>query len=192
VNNNPTNLVDPDGKLAFFWHAGITYVAARDSGMGFVDSLALAWNTMMVDKGTQSTVAADANKHAMLGTVGKDANGNAKYQSPAEGLQAINGIIANDPLPTALHTSQDAATPDHFLERWVGAGFNLETVTHLLHDTFPSIDTITNAYNNTLDALSNRVNTAPTQQNLQTIPDATAQAPFSGNANTGFNPRAVK
>ncbi|MGB4923379.1 MAG: RHS repeat-associated core domain-containing protein, partial [Candidatus Nitrotoga sp.] len=153
VGNNPVNLVDPDGKLAFFWHAGITYAAARDSGRGFVDSLALAWNTMMVDKGTQSTAAIDANIHAMLGTI-KDANGKDIYQTGGQGLQAINGIIANAPLPTAIHTTQDAATPDHYLKPWEGAGFNWDTITHLVHDTFPSVGTITNAYSNTMNVLS--------------------------------------
>ena len=158
VNGNPINLVDPDGKLAFFWHAGIAYAAARDSGMGFADSVALAWNTMKVDfDGTQSTAAIDANIHAMRGVTGKDADGNNIYQSSAEALQAINGIIANsspDSLHTAIHATQDAATPDHYLEKWLGFGFNWDTVMHLVHDTFPSVGTITNAYSNTMNVLS--------------------------------------
>ena len=30
AGNNPINASDPYGQLAFFWHFGITYVAARD------------------------------------------------------------------------------------------------------------------------------------------------------------------
>lgn len=119
---------------------------------------------MMVDKDTQTTAAFDANIHAMLGT-----NANGEYQSLAQGLQAINGIIANAPLPTAMHTTQDAATPDHYLAEWRGAGWNVDTVTHLLHDTFPSVDTIRNAYNNTLDVLSSRANTGGTEPAAQLV-----------------------
>lgn len=120
----------------------------------------------MADVGTQTTAAADANIHAMLGT-----NADGEYQSLAQGLQAINGIIANAPLPTATHATQDAATPDHYLAEWRGAGWNLETVTHLLHDTFPSWDTISNAYNNTLDVLSNRANTGGMEPAAQLMGD---------------------
>jgi hypothetical protein len=153
VGNDPVNFNDPSGRLAFFLHFGITYAAARDSGRGFVDSAGLAWNTMMVDKGTQNVTMGDANQHAMLGE-----NVDGEYQSAEQGLQAINDIIANAPLPTAIHAAQDAATPDHYLERWEGPSLDLKTATHLINDTFPTLGTIKNAYNNTFDVLSDRAN----------------------------------
>ena len=83
--------------------------------MSFPSSVKLAWGAMMADKGTQGTSASDTNIHAMLGVIGTDSNGQSVYQTADQGLQAINNILATAPLPIAVHTSQDAATPLHYL-----------------------------------------------------------------------------
>ena len=55
-----------------------------------------------------------------------------------------------------MHAAQDAETPDHYLKPWEGFGLNMETVTHVVDDIFPSLDTISNAYNSTLNVLYSR------------------------------------
>ncbi len=65
--------------------------------------MTLAYQTMMVDKGTQGTDASDANVHGMLGTE------NGKMQSPAQGRTAIEAILNTAPLQVRLHAAQDIA-----------------------------------------------------------------------------------
>jgi len=84
--NNPIKITDPDGKAAFFWHFMLTYSVARNLGIGFVDSIKLAWNAMIWDfrKGSQSkTDEAMINSHAMK----------SENQSIGEGRQGADAFI---------------------------------------------------------------------------------------------------
>ena len=115
AGNNPISANDPSGLLSFFWHFGITYVAARDSGIGFRDSIELAWGTMMVDVNTQGVSATQANQHAMLGEI----NGKTHvYQTRDQGAASINNIISAGDIDVALHAVEDKAAPLHYLQEW--------------------------------------------------------------------------
>jgi len=174
---NPLKFTDPDGKLALPWHFGITYVAARDSGRSFTQSVSLAWKTMMVDlrSGSQGTDAEHTKVHAMAGTIGET----GKYQTREQALQATKGFIESNitgggDVPGALHATEDLATPRHAGEQW--KGFTLspvplsgdifdsnkvkehfkdfkETMGHLGGDIAPSPTTVRNAYRNAVDVL---------------------------------------
>ena len=147
--NNPVNFVDPLGLLAFFWHEGITYVAARNSGYGVMDSLSLAFNTAAVDfSGSQGQSPADTVQHAMAGKISPKV-----WQSPTQAITATNAYIQSSinsgNLPGAIHAAQDLATPAHAGERWRGFGLNWETFKHIYEDIDPTWSTIKNAYQNT-------------------------------------------
>jgi RHS repeat-associated protein len=68
AGNNPVKLVDPDGSMAFFWHFILTFSEAQKAGVGFWDSLKMAWHAMAWDfGGTQSTTDEKmVNSHAMI------------------------------------------------------------------------------------------------------------------------------
>ncbi|MFZ3090664.1 MAG: SpvB/TcaC N-terminal domain-containing protein [Nitrospirota bacterium] len=173
-HNNPVSYVDPDGNLAFFWHFGITYKAARDSGMGFSASMALAWKTTMVDVGSQSIYRSDTQKHAMAGF---DPALN-RYQTQEEALQTAHDYMKKSldegKLHDAIHGVQDWATPEHRGEEWIGftwlpipldknlfslkgisehLGKFTETWKHILGDVFPKSEVIKEAYQRTTDIL---------------------------------------
>ena len=146
--NQPTVYVDPDGRLAVPWHFGITYVAARRSGMSFRRSVSLAFRAAAVDfrKGSQSADPANANMHAMRGITGDRA------QTIAEGragtLASIRNSLGAGDVAAALHTVQDAATPLHQDRVWPGsyAGLGLrDAIAHFFADLFPSGLTIATA-----------------------------------------------
>jgi RHS repeat-associated protein len=82
VRNNPVNLIDPRSKLAFYWHFGITFAAALNSGYGLSDSWSLANNVMAEDRSALSHNPNDTVIHAMDG------------QLPGGGYQASAGAIA--------------------------------------------------------------------------------------------------
>jgi len=154
VRNSPTTLIDPGGLLAFFWHGGISALAAYNSCQSITDSLVFGLNTMLVDRGTQGTSAADANIHAMLGTT--DINGAAVLQTPAEAARRIELIIATGPDYLAAHTVQDKAAADHYLQPWFGFRWDWATAVHLWHDTVPSLRELQNAYQGTRAVLARR------------------------------------
>lgn len=154
VRSSPTTLVDPAGLLAFFWHGGISALAAYNSGQSATDSLIFGLNTMLVDRGTQGTTAADANIHAMLGTT--DSNGAAVLQTPTEAARRIELIIATGPDYLAAHTVQDKAATDHYLQPWSGFRWDWSTAVHLWHDIVPSLRELENAYQGTRAVLAGR------------------------------------
>lgn len=111
----------------------------------------------MVDRGSQGTSSSDTNLHGMVGD----------KQTVSDARAAIDYIIGNafgssrtDPryenLPAAIHTTQDVATPLHYLQKWDGGELDWHTVEHLFADTFPSISTISDAYQRTLDVFKSR------------------------------------
>ncbi|MBW2491798.1 MAG: hypothetical protein JRE65_11700 [Deltaproteobacteria bacterium] len=153
--NNPINLIDPDGQLAFFWHGGITYAAARNSGYGIKDSLKMAWHAMAVDIGSQGQNIEDTRQHAMAGKF----PGTDIYQSSAQAIASTNAYIqesiTSGNLAGAVHAAQDLATLKHAGQEWRGY-----TAAHILGDMFPSWSTIRRAYQDTKSILSSPCETA--------------------------------
>ncbi len=147
VNNNPVMGMDPDGKLAFYWHFGITYVAARDSGYGVWNSLKFARNVMQEDRNFSDTSAAAANTHAMRGEISP-----GRYQTRDQALAGTANII-NGGGPAALHAAQDVSV--HAFESMQGFGLNWSTAKHVLRDIFGG-GTIGQAYQATMDVLNTR------------------------------------
>jgi RHS repeat-associated protein len=142
---DPVNSVDSDGRLFLTWHFGITYAAARSSGMGIGESIALAFNAAAVDIGTQGIEPEQTNLHAMAG----------RGQSPEEAINATKKLI-NDPCSSTakrIHAAQDLATPAHAGSPWPGFHFDLDTAKHVFGDFVPSDQTIQQAYANTIYAL---------------------------------------
>jgi len=152
VGNNPIKLVDPDGKLGFFWHAGLTYLAARGSGYGYWDSVKLAWNTTLVDFGSQGQNPEDTVKHAMASRL------QSSEQAIAATYEYIQYSIDTDNLADAIHAAQDLATPEHAGQPWEGFAYDWKTVNHLEGDIFPSWSTIKQATSNTMDILNGNWN----------------------------------
>jgi RHS repeat-associated protein len=151
VQNNPVNFIDPSGLLAANWHFNITYNAARDSGMGVVSSMKLAWEATATDfsDGSQGTNWEATRQHAMAGEIAPGV-----WQTSAEAIAVTNAFIAdNGNLAASIHAAQDLATPGHAGQKWDGFGFNWDTVKHLWGDMFPSLETIRQARSNTLNAL---------------------------------------
>ena len=146
VGGRPVDTTDSTGMLAFWHHFNITYDVSQECGSGNVASFLLAFRTMWVDFGTQGMDANSANIHAMIGT-------NPTRQSIVSASSAIANIEATAALPTALHTLQDAATPDHFMQPWSGFHFDLHTALHLWHDAFPTDATLQAARDNTVRKL---------------------------------------
>ena len=153
VGNSPSNYTDPSGLLVGDWHFGITYVAARYTGEGVLDSLKLAWQVMREDRNTLDRSADAANIHGMRGEM-EIGPGEFRYQTPDEALAGTMDIIQNGPLSSALHAGQDL--PGHNLESMQNFGFNWSTPGHLFRDLFPKFDTISEAYQNTKYILNKR------------------------------------
>jgi RHS repeat-associated protein len=150
VANDPINAIDPSGRQAFFWHFGITYGAARNSGLGVWDSMKHGWAVTREDRNATDRSASAANVHAMAG---ETASG--QYQSREEALAAADLNMATGSLPSAIHTGQDY--PGHNGESMENWGWNWSTAGHILNDLFPSLDTISQAYQNTQKIFSNRL-----------------------------------
>ncbi|KAF0218592.1 MAG: RHS repeat-associated core domain-containing [Geobacteraceae bacterium] len=221
VQGNPVNFTDPNGTLAFPWHGGITYVAARNSGYGVLDSINLAWHSMAADAGTQGPTPDNTVYHAMRGTFPNQ----DRPQSAEQAINATKDFITYNSQPdnlknlgTAAHASQDLVTPEHAGKIWPPEEQSfvdkaLAYVKHFAGDIFPSFSTIGDAYDNTKQALTNaqtgptnvtepfdinkmgygyNSSSQPSASNLQTIGNATAQAPYSGGQAAGYNPRGGK
>jgi RHS repeat-associated protein len=152
--NDPMNLTDSSGLLTADWHFGITLVAALNSGMGFRDSLNLAWKAVAVDfeSGSQGFGVEATVQHAMAGELPDGAR-----QSSNEAIFATKNLIQSDKncgnIGEAAHAAQDLATPGHAGQPWMGFGWNWNSFSHVLGDLAPSPSTISQAYRNTLEAL---------------------------------------
>jgi RHS repeat-associated protein len=172
---NPIRYVDPDGKLSFPWHFGITYKAARDSGKSFTASMSLAWDAMAVDwrKGSQGTDAEHTRMHAMAGKQ-KDGTYQSKEQAIQETKKFIEQSIKGGDTAAAVHAGEDLPAGGHGGHEWKGFTFSpipfskdimdwekvkshfgdfTETVEHIWKDTFPSLGTIREAYGNAVDII---------------------------------------
>jgi hypothetical protein len=146
VGNNPVMGVDPEGKLAFFWHFGITFVAALNSNNSQYNSLGsalkLAWNVMMEDRSTNSHNPMLTKIHAMGGDLG------GIYQTPSEAIVKAVEYINSGVTPGTLHSGQDL--PIH-------NGESMETYRFFSMHTVRDITgggTIGQAYQNTLNILN--------------------------------------
>ena len=149
VGNNPVNSVDPSGLLAGPWHFWITYVTGWNSGYGIRGSFELALGVTAQDRESMAKAASAANIHAMAGQLPS-----GQYQSQAEALAAAAGIIKSGPLFSALHAGQDL--PGHKGESMANFGLNWSTVRHIFRDIFPSLETISAAFQDSKNILSSR------------------------------------
>ena len=146
--NNPYKYIDPDGRLAFYWHFLFTYEASRENNMSIVDGLNLAWKVMCVDrKETQGTDADSANIHAMAGKLpsGRYQRSEEAIDATIEDINVRKGRLS----PQSIHTSQDFATPAHCGIEWRKFHWDMESFTHIFGDMFPSEEVRNEAYQNT-------------------------------------------
>lgn len=143
VGNNPLMSVDPDGKLAFYWHFGITYVAARNSGYGVGEGLKLAWNVMKQDRSAFNNNTDQTKIHAMGGQLP-----GGGYQTPDAAMSSAVNYINTGISPGTIHAAQDL--PVH-------AGQSMEDYSFFSMHTVRDITgggTIGQAYQNTLNVLN--------------------------------------
>lgn len=101
--------------------------------MGISQSLSLAWNVMMVDRGTQGTSTSDTVIHAMAG---RKANGD--MLTPCEAKQAADAYIS-DPannLYRRIHAAQDRAAPWHYGQPWSDDLTFSDKAGHIWSDVF--------------------------------------------------------
>jgi RHS repeat-associated protein len=132
VGGNPVSRIDPNGLLWWGAHFSISYSAGRASGMGILQSLSLAWDVMMVDKGTQSSNASDTVIHTMAGKI------NGKMQTECEAKEAADAYINNpaNPLERRIHAAQDRAAPWHYGQAWSDDLTFWDKAQHIWHDVF--------------------------------------------------------
>ena len=138
--NDPVNLVDPEGLFIFWYHGSITYHAAKDSGYGTIDSLRLAWDSMMADWRTQGP--GWGYLHAMA-----EPGENAR-----EAIQKTEKFInnpCNNNLGYRIHAAQDLAMPRHSGLPWYGFHKDERTKKHILGDINPTEFAKQDAYWNT-------------------------------------------
>ncbi|HOM11220.1 MAG TPA: RHS repeat-associated core domain-containing protein [Spirochaetota bacterium] len=160
AGNNPVQLTDPDGNMAFFWHFILTFSEARNAGVGFLDSLKMAWHAMAWDfRGTQSTTDEYmVNSHAMIrGSItneaGKIVREQQTIEEAAQGTEKFikekvkEGTIRS--IGEAAHAAVDKATESHKEQVWTGE----LTWEHIKKDTFPSKEAIKEARRNIQEVL---------------------------------------
>lgn len=145
VGGNPVNAVDPTGLYTSDVHSAITFNAARECGMGLSDSLALAWDAVATDVGTQGV--ADAFIHSMVP---------AGVSPTIAALQTSNYIDEQMSLGTirglgnALHTVQDATAAGHGGKVYNGH----VSLSHVYHDAFPTQSEYDQAFKNSRALIS--------------------------------------
>jgi hypothetical protein len=174
VNGNPVNFTDPDGKLSFPLHYGITFAASLDAGYGFVDSAKLAWNATAVDfrSGSQGVTPAQTQQHMMAGTyvvAGKEFQQtsqqaiSAGQKFIASQVTAASGAADFVAAGNGAHDIQDKYSPSHQGALWEGFGALgvMGTLEHVLEDTFPSVANIMGAYKETSTMLESVRNGTP-------------------------------
>jgi len=140
VRNNPLKYTDPNGFFAFRWHFLITFSASMASERGFSESLVLAWQTLAVDFGSQSTSPEDTVRHAM----GHELQ--SRDQAILKTKDFILDSMERGNVADSIHAAQDLATPEHAGKQWKGFGLNFETVKHIYGDMFPPQSTINEAF----------------------------------------------
>ncbi len=151
ANNNPYKYVDPDGKLAVFWHSGITYFAARDSGFSFSDSVKMAVRAWQVDfqAGSQGVSKAALGQHGMRRATDSPESAIANNKS------FIKYAVSIGDLGSASHASQDPAV--HNFGVWEGGFWNngiMEGLAHIWNDIFPSFEAVGDAYSATKETIA--------------------------------------
>ncbi|MDI6784610.1 MAG: RHS repeat-associated core domain-containing protein, partial [bacterium] len=149
AENDPINMVDFNGQLAYFWHGYITFSAGLESGYGFWDSYKMGLGAAWVDFATmgEGNSAAAQNKHGMAGLLPDGKTFQTREQAIAATCEYIKKISANGDLAAGAHALQDLDTPLH-------AGNVLktglwQTPYHWYQDIFPSWSTIKKAYQDT-------------------------------------------
>jgi len=128
VGNNPATLIDPNGQLAFFWHAGITFVAAMNSGQGIWDSAKMAWNVMAEDRNSTNPAAYAANIHAMIGQLPS-----GEYQTIDQARTVTNSIMQTVLFPLLCMRTRFVR---HNFESMEQFGWNWSSVKHIMKDVF--------------------------------------------------------
>jgi RHS repeat-associated protein len=155
VLNNPLTRTDPDGHFEAQWHFAITLTAGLMTGHGVIGSTKLAYQATMVDfrRGSQKSDAAHTNMHAMEGR-----KSNEKLQNATEARQGTHDVVSNamksGDTGLALHAVQDLAVPLHDGHAWTGVDGSF--VKHFIGDNFPSLKTVGNALNNSIDVLQGK------------------------------------
>lgn len=141
-------MVDPGGNLAFFWHFGITLVAALNSDNPNYNSLGsalkLAWNTMGEDGSAFSHDPNQTRAHAMGGNLGD------RYQTSSEAIVAATAYVNDIFKPSSGRTHATQDLPVH-------AGESMETYSFFSMHTVRDVTgggTIGQAYQNTLNLLN--------------------------------------
>ena len=154
VQNSPLMKIDPDGRLAIQWHYVLTYKAARNLGMGRLESMALAWKVLNVDRrdGSQGKDAESSNLHAMRGMT-EDGRTQTIKEGRAGTEASIKKSLTSSDLAAAIHTAQDLAAPEHADRVWNGFGVNPTSAIHLRRDMHPDAPTIRMAFDNTTSVL---------------------------------------
>lgn len=193
VGNNPINYVDPDGTLFYQWHFGITLVASLKTGLGFWQSLGLAFTSMRADNPfSLSTDPKITNAHGMRGIVEGPPR---REQSPEEARlgaqESINANLAKGTLGSlgdAFHTGVDTTPPLHWGQVWSGVTSVLDMVVHFLADNFPSLTTIARAFENAT-VIAEAVKTGGSVQ-LTAEGDVKPAAPSTQNLQEATNPGA--
>jgi RHS repeat-associated protein len=158
VGNSPTNLVDPEGQAAFFWHGWVTYNVARERGNGILDSLSFAWNAMKPDLNIFGTWSNSQDAQTIHAAGGAPPKGE-QFLSPSQVVDAArSSATANFGSPnvsnqmTGIHTVQDI--PVHQGEPLIPAEtpwwkVPLVIGEHILNDVFVSSEVKQQMYEET-------------------------------------------
>jgi RHS repeat-associated protein len=115
TGNSPTNFTDPSGKSNPVIHVVEGYWGARDAGMGVLGSLNLAFNSTLVDIGTQGLGAGMTNIHAMAGELpdGTYQTSQQAYQGTQATMSEALSENSQYTDPFNAHTIADSYSDSH-------------------------------------------------------------------------------
>lgn len=156
VNNNPYKYVDPTGEFAVFWHSGITFFAAMNSGFSFVDSFKMAVRAWQVDfqSGSQGVSKAALGQHGMR-------RATDSFESAIKNNKSFTQYaLSIGDLGSAAHASQDPFVHNYGV--WEGGFWKngvLEGLAHIWNDIFPSGEAVSGAYNATKNTIKGQQQT---------------------------------
>jgi RHS repeat-associated protein len=146
VGGDPVVNRDPLGLYSSDVHFNATYRAARDSGMSFFESIALAWNVVMADVGTQGIP--DAYKHSMT----PDGDDPDQARLDRDAYVAAQMCLGPKGLGNAIHAVQDESARGHRFKNYDGT----VTSQHVYHDMYPTQRQWDRIYKDTINLIKQK------------------------------------
>lgn len=160
VGNDPISFSDPSGQFAIFWHWGITFVAALNSGY----SLSQSWSYASAAAGPDKPFSGNtfSNNYGAQIEHALTARTASNYIPPSSVALAGTEVLINRQLQSSsvveqgrgIHATQDVAATNHAGKPWPPPGGVFGKLWHLVQDVFPSFSSVGTAYDRTIEAFN--------------------------------------